>query len=198
MDVVLVEPGNKKDWDEFVQQSRGVIAWHAYHWADFLAKHCGAEFYPLAVYDGPRICGILPLYRIRTLRSGEALISIPHFVAGGIVAERPDVQQALLDRAIEISKQLKISRIALKQYKLKLSGPLSTDENYYNRELELSPDLDQVWQRISQTNRDKVLESQAFNLELEYPSADTSSFFRLLLYDQHAAGVPCVSKSWVS
>jgi hypothetical protein len=198
MDVVLVEPGSKRAWDEFVQQSRGVIAWHAYHWADFLAKHCGAEFYPLAVYDGPRICGILPLYRIRTLRSGEALISIPHFVAGGIVAERPDVQQALLDRAIEISKQLKISRIALKQYKLKLSGPLSTDENYYNRELELSPDLDQVWQRISQTNRDKVLESQAFNLELEYPSADTSSFFRLLLYDQHAAGVPCVSKSWVS
>jgi hypothetical protein len=197
MDAVLVEPRNKRDWDEFVQESAGVIAWHAYHWADFLAKHCGAEFYPLAVYDGPKIRGILPLYRIRTLRSGEALISIPHFVAGGIVAESSDVQRALLDRTIEISKQLKISHITLKQYKLKLSGPLCTDENYYNRELEMSPDIDQVWRSIPETNRAKVEEARKYDLKLEYPSTDVATFYRFLLRDQHAAGVPCVSKSWV-
>lgn len=197
MDVVLVDPVNKKDWDEFVQESQGVIAWHAYHWADILAKHYGADFYPLAVYDGQKISGILPLYRVRTLRSGEALISIPHFVAGGIVAENPDVQRALLDRAIEISKQLKISRITLKQYKLKLSGPLSTDENYYNRELEMSRDIDQIWRSITETNRAKVDEARKYDLRLEYPSMDVSTFYRFLLHDQHAAGVPCVSKSWV-
>jgi hypothetical protein len=197
MDVVLVEAGNKRDWDEFVRESRGVIAWHAYHWADLLAKHYGAEFLPLAVYDGPRICGILPLYRIRTLRSGEALISIPHFVAGGIAAENPDVQRALLDKVIEISKRLKISQITLKQYKLKLSGPLSTDENYYNRELEISPDINQVWSRITETNRAKVDEARKYDLKLEYPSTDVSTFYRFLLHDQHAAGVPCVSRSWI-
>ena len=82
MDVVLVEKRNQGDWDRFVQESPGVIAWHHYRWADILARHYGTEFYPLAVYDGASICGILPLYRIKTLRSGEALISIPHFVAG--------------------------------------------------------------------------------------------------------------------
>jgi hypothetical protein len=198
MDVVVVEKQNQSDWDRFVQESPGVIAWHSYRWADVLAQHYGTEFYPLAVYDGSGICGILPLYRIKTLRSGEALISIPHFVAGGIVAEREDVRRALLDKAIAMGKQLNIKRLAFRQYKVKLAGPLNTDENYYNRELELSPDLDKVWQSISQTNREKILESQAFNLELEYPSADTASFFQLLLHDQHAAGVPCVSKSWVT
>lgn len=197
MDVVLVEPKNKKDWDEFVQESTGVIAWHAYHWADLLAKHYGTQFYPLAVYDGPKIIGILPLYRIRTLRSGDALISIPHFVAGGVVAEKPEVQRALLDRAIEISKQLKLPKITFKQYKLKLNGPLNTDENYYNRELELSSDLDQMWHEISETNRTKVEEASKYDLKMEYPSTDVSTFFRFLLHDQHAAGVPCVSKSWV-
>ncbi len=197
MDAVLVEASNKRDWDEFVQESPGVIAWHAYQWAEFLAKHCGTEFYPLAVYDGPKICGILPLYRIRTLRSGEALISIPHFVAGGVVAESPDVQQALLQRAIEISKQLGISHITLKQYKLKLTGPVSTDENYYNRELELSPDIDMVWRSLSEINRAKIDEARKYDLKLEYPSTDVSTFYGLLLRDQHAAGVPCVSNSWV-
>ncbi len=198
MDVAVVKKRNQGDWDRFVQESPGVIAWHQYRWADILAQHYGTEFYPLAVYDGVRICGILPLYRIKTLRSGEALISIPHFVAGGIVAEQEDVRRALLDKAVAMAKQLNIKRLAFRQYKVKLAGPLSTDENYYNRELELSPDLDKVWKSISQTNREKILESQAYNLELDYPSADTSSFFRLLLHDQHAAGVPCVSKAWVT
>ena len=81
MDVVLVKRQDHSDWDRFVAESSGVIAWHHYRWADILAEHYGTQFYPLAVYDGPRICGILPLYRIKTLRTGEALISIPHFVA---------------------------------------------------------------------------------------------------------------------
>ena len=197
MSVVLVEEKNRRDWDLFVQESPGVIAWHSYSWADVLAKYYGARFYPLAIYDGPKICGILPLYRIKTLRTGEALISIPHFVAGGVVAADEDVRQSLLKRAIDLAKQLNIVKLAFRQYKVKLSGPLRTDENYYNRELELSPDLDLVWQRISTGNREKIQESRSLDLELEYPSHDTASFFRLLLHDQHAAGVPCVAKSWV-
>jgi hypothetical protein len=197
MNVVLVERKNKADWDRFVHESPGVIAWHGYDWSRVLSEHYGTEFYPLAVYDGTTICGILPLYRIRTFRSGEALISIPHFVAGGIVADQEAVQQALLDKAIEIARKLKIAQITFKQYKLKLHGPLRTDENYYNRELEVSPDIDRVWQSITEANRAKVEGARKYDLKLEYPSQDVSTFYRFLLNDQHAAGVPCVSKSWV-
>src|SRR5216683_3398149 len=196
MDVVLVEKKNRRDWDVFVQESPGVIAWHSYSWEEVLQQYYGTEFYPLAVYDGPKICGILPLYRIKTLR-GEALLSIPHFVAGGIVASDEDVRHALLKKAIDFANQLKIQKLVFRQYKVKLSGPLRTDDNYYNRELALSPDLDLVWDRISTANRERIEESRRFNLELEYPSRDTAGFFRLLLHDQHAAGVPCVSESWV-
>ena len=198
MDVVVVPKENERDWEQFVQESPGVIAWHSYRWADVLARYHRAEFYPLAIYDGPKICGILPIYRVKTLRSGEALISVPYFVAGGIVAEREDVRRALLQKAIDMAKQLKIKKLALRQYKVKLSGPLTTDDNYYNRELELCPNPDRVWKRITETNRQKIAESQSFNLDFDYPSADTSRFFRLLLHDQHAAGVPCVSKRWVT
>ena len=198
MDVVLVEQKNRKDWDQFVDESPGVIAWHGYRWADILAKHYGAEFYPFAVYDGSKICGILPLYRIHTFSSGDALISIPHFVAGGIVAEREEVQKALLNKAIALSKELNIPKITLKQYRLKLQGPLVTDENYYNCELTLSQDIDCVWRSISEKNRQKIQEARQSDAKLEYPSTDVAAFYRLLLRDQHAAGVPCVSQAWVN
>jgi hypothetical protein len=194
--VVLVSEKNKSDWDRFVQESAGVIAWHSYEWADVLRRHHGAEFYPLAVYDGARICGILPLYRTRTLR-GQALISVPYFVAGGIAAAEPEVQQALLKKAIEISQRLKIAHITFKQYKLRLDGPLRTDENYYNRELTLSPDITQIWQNISPLNQSKIEESRNHMTVFEYPSSNVSSFFKLLLHEQHAAGVPCEGKAWI-
>ena len=194
--VVLVEGKNKSDWDRFVQESPGVIAWHGYEWSDILKRHHGAEFYPLATYDGPRICGILPLYRIRTLR-GEALISVPYFVAGGIVAAESEVQQALLKKAIEMSQRLKIAHITFKQYKARLDGPLLTDDHYYNRELTLSPDINQIWQSISPFNQSKIEESRKYDPDFEYPSSNVWGFYKLLLHDQHAAGVPCASKTWV-
>jgi len=195
-DVVLVDRKNKPGWDHYVHEASGVIAWHGYDWCHLLQHHHGAEFYPLAVYDGPRICGILPLYRLRLFRK-DALISVPYFVAGGIAAGDQAVQQALLNKAIEISNQLHIPTITFKQYKLKLEGTLLTDENYYNRELELEPDLDRVWQRITERNRTKIKEAQQYSSEWDYPSSDVTSFYRLLLHDQHASGVPCVSRKWV-
>ena len=195
-DTVIVAPQYKADWDQYIRNAAGVIAWHSYEWCDLLRRYYGAEFYPIAVYDGPRICGILPLYRLRLFRK-EILISVPYFVAGGIAAESTDVQQALLDRAIEISRELRISTITLKQYKLKLAGTLLTDENYYNRELIICADLNDVWNNVSELNRSKILESDQYPSELEFPSANVSLFHRFLLNDQHSAGVPCVSKRWI-
>jgi hypothetical protein len=197
MDVALVDAKNKADWNRFVQESPRVIAWHSYDYSDLLGRYYGTQFFPFAVYDGPRILGILPLYRIKTFRSGEALMSVPYFVAGGIIAERDDVQRALLDRAIALGKELNIGKVTLKQYKYKVEGPLNTDDSYYNRELSVTPDIEQIRASITPENLAKVDESARYDLKLEYPSRDVNTFYRFLLRDQHAAGVPCVSRPWV-
>ncbi|HLG59288.1 MAG TPA: hypothetical protein VI485_28375 [Vicinamibacterales bacterium] len=197
MDVAIVEPKNRGDWDRFVRDSPRVIAWHSYEYSDLLGRYYGTRFYPFAVYDGPNVIGILPLYRIKTLRAGDALMSVPHFVAGGIIAEQAAVQRALLDKAIALGTSLGISRLTLKQYKYKVDGPLSTDESYYNRELTVSPDIDQIRASITDANRAKIDESARVDTTLDYPSQDVETFYRFLLRDQHAAGVPCVSGAWV-
>lgn len=197
MNVTLVEESHKTDWDRFVENSPGVIAWHSHQYSELLARHHRTKFLPLAVYDGARIVGILPLYHTRTLRSGDALISVPFFVAGGIVADEPAVRTILLARALDLAKELKIGRLVLKQYKVKIDGPLSTDDGYYNRELDISRNLDEVWQSLAPINREKIEESSKLDLALEYPSDNVALFFEFLFRDQHAAGVPCVSKAWV-
>lgn len=195
-DAVILDGKYKSDWDKFVQQASGVIAWHGYDWCKLLKKHHDTDFYPIAVYNGSQISGILPLYRVRLWR-GPALISVPYFVAGGVAAEETWVQEALVKKAIDLSRQLQIGTITFKQYKTKLSGPLLSDDNYYNRELTLSDDIDDIWRQISAENQARIEESDRHATDFIYPSSDVSSFYRLLLHDQHAEGVPCVGARWI-
>ena len=63
------------------------ISWHVYDWHLVLRKYYDLQFFPIVACDGVRIHGVLPLYLVRTFRSGTGLVSIPYFVAGGIVAD---------------------------------------------------------------------------------------------------------------
>lgn len=197
MRVLLIDHNKQQMWNQFVQTNPNVIAWHSYEYSDVLKKHYHLTFFPLAAYDGGAICGILPLYLVRTFRTGRSLISVPYFVAGGIVATNAEAQRLLFGKAIELAHQTRAGSIALRQYKEKVEGDLITDDGYYNRELALSRDLDAVWKSIGETNQMKTKEAQKYETVLEYPSEDLQTFYKLLLSDQHALGVPCVSKSWI-
>ena len=70
MQAVIIEEKNKADWDRFVDASPNVISWHIYDWYKVPAAYYGLDYYPLAVYDGGEVRGILPLYKAQTLRTG--------------------------------------------------------------------------------------------------------------------------------
>lgn len=197
METRIVDEKDKADWDQFVKECPNVISWHRYDWCLILQKYYNLSFYPLAVYDGPNIRGILPLYHVKTVLSGNALISLPYVVAGGIVADTESVQRNLLNKAIELSKRNNSNRIILKQYKIKIKGNLATDESYYNRELRLSSTIEDIWGKISDVNKVKIQESEKCNPVLEYPSQDICQFYELLFTHNHTVGLPCESRRWI-
>ena len=197
MRVEILDDTRKADWDQFVDTSPNVIAWHSYYYAQVLKKMYNLPFFPVAAYEGDSVCGILPLYLTDTLRRGKVLMSVPYFVAGGIAAMNDEAEQVLLRKATELAKETNAAHIALRQYKKKIPGELRTDEGYYNRELALSPDLDEIWKGISDVNKGRIEDAKKYETVLEYPSQDLATFYGFLLRDQHGLGLPCVSKRWV-
>jgi hypothetical protein len=197
MKAVIIGEKDKTDWENFVYENPNTIAWQSHEWSDVLKRHYRFVFFPIAAYRGNDICGILPLYHIKTRLSGDSLISVPYAVAGGITANDPDVRTALLEKAIEISKKHGSCPITLKQYKLKIDGDLALDDNYYNRELELSTDVTEVWRQFSEKNKEAIRQTEGLNFVMEYPSTELERFYDLLLKDLRAKGVPCVSKRWI-
>ena len=197
MEAVIIDPSKRGEWEEYLLENEKSIAWQSFDWSEVLARHYRVEFFPIAAVDSGRISGVLPLYRIKTLLSGEILTSVPHAVAGGIVADNEEASRILLGRAIELSRKFNSCRIVLKQYKHRIDGDLHTDDHYYNRELGLSGDVQHVLDGMQPGNRDAILRTEKYPLVLEHPSDDLNGFHRMLLEHLHVRGIPCVSRGWI-
>jgi hypothetical protein len=197
MRVEVIDGAKRADWDRFVDESPHVIAWHSYYYCDVLEQMYHLRFYPLAAYEGGTVVGILPLYLSETLRRGRLLVSVPYFVAGGIVAVGEEAEQALLERGMALAREVKATQVVLRQYKRRIPGDLATDDGYYNRELAVGGSLDDVHRQLSDTNRARIEEAEGHGTVLEYPSREVDTYYEFLLRDQHGLGIPCPSRKWV-
>lgn len=193
----IIDESRKAEWDDFVLNCPGAISWHVYDWSNVLRDYYGLAFFPIAVGNGSRLRGVLPLYRVRTLRSGMALISIPYVVAGGIIAEDEHAQRLLLERAIDLSSEMGSIPITLKQYGKPIPGDLKTDAGFYNRELDLSVGVERLWDGLADVNKERIGGTRHEKLSVEAPSDDLAAFYRTLSHHQRNCGVPTPSQRWV-
>ena len=197
MEAVIVTQKKKADWNEFVYNHPDTISWHIYEFHRVIESVYATTYYPLAVYQGDRICGILPLYHVRTLRTKDLLISCPYVVAGGIIADNDEARKLLLDKAISLSKEHNSCQIILKQYKIKNDLDLLTDDNFYNRELNLKQSEEELWSGLAERNQKMIQEAEEYDLVFEYPSNDVQGFYDVVFSQHHAKGIPCPSRKWI-
>ena len=194
---IIIDDSRKASWDHFVMRHPDAIAWHVYDWWKVLHGYYGLEYFPIAAMDGAEVRGILPLYRVRTFRSGTALISIPYVVAGGIVADDAEAEHLLLEEALRLSRSMGDAPVTLKQYRHRVAGDLHTDQGFYNLELAIGDGLENVWNNLSEENRESLGGTEAEQFQLDYPAADVPGFCRALSRHQHAGGVPSPSRRWI-
>src|SRR5204863_5440580 len=84
-------------WDEFVLSQPGGSFFHLTGWMRVIAKTFG--FKPRYFYAerDNKITAIVPLFSVSSWIAGEALISTPFAVYGGICVEYKKSEQALLE-----------------------------------------------------------------------------------------------------
>jgi hypothetical protein len=197
MEAVIIDERLRNDWEQYVEKNLLTIAWHSYDWSTLVKKHYNVKFLPIVALDQDQIRGILPLYRVKTKFGKESLISVPYAVAGGIVADNKEAESILLKKAIELYETYKCDNITLKQYKSNIQGDLKVDDSFYNRELNLTVSLKDLWRGLADINKEKIESASSQALSVDYPSNDIKSFYRLLLRYHHQMGIPCVSRKWI-
>jgi FemAB-related protein (PEP-CTERM system-associated) len=74
----------------------------------------GHKPYYLAAVENGTIFGILPLFGVQTRLFGCSLVSVPFFTYGGILTDRSDVQDELLEKAIELAGEINAKQVELR------------------------------------------------------------------------------------
>jgi hypothetical protein len=197
MHTEIINAAKRKDWEQYIYDNPYSIAWQSYDWSIVLRRHYQIEFYPIATYDNSKICGVLPLYHLSTMRGKEQLMSVPYAVAGGIVADHDQAAQMLLERARVLSGEYNSCLVTFKQYKKKIPGLIRADDNFYNKELDITINADELWRGIEERNKQMVEDAGKYDLKLECPSIDVRGFHKLLLRHHKNRGIPCVGEKWI-
>jgi FemAB-related protein (PEP-CTERM system-associated) len=101
-------------WDAFVAGCGRATFFHRSGWQRLIDDVFRHRTYFLYAERSARIEGVLPLARVRSLLFGDALVSLPFAVYGGVAADTPEAATALEDEAQALARRLGVDHLELR------------------------------------------------------------------------------------
>ena len=119
------------DWDAFVNHCPGSTFFHRAGWREVIERAFGHRTHFLYAERDGRIEGVLPLAHVRSRLFGNALISCPFCVYGGIAASSADAVTALQREAQNLARELGVDYLEFRN--LEASNPDWEHKDLYVR-----------------------------------------------------------------
>jgi len=156
---VNIRPATEQDaqkWDAYVLAHPHGTFSHRYGWKRIVESTYGHAGHYLMAEEGGQIRGVFPLGQVRHLLFGHSLISVPFCVAGGVLADSPDIQRQLEDAAVVLAQDLGVDHLEVRNEAPQRDDWLRKDGLYVGFRRELSEDHDANMQAIPRKQRAMV------------------------------------------
>jgi FemAB-related protein (PEP-CTERM system-associated) len=195
-EIKQLSDGTYAAWDRFVDGSAKATFFHRSGWLNVLRESFGHRPYYFQVEQDGRICGILPLFHIRSWLFGNRLTSTPFCVAGHPVSDSPSVDELLDQKAIELLHTLGADYIEYRDTDQDRIG-WSTRRKLYATFLgRLEVDHDRQLQRIPRKQR-AVLRKALSTKKLSWTvDKDAGDLYDLYALSVRNLGTPVFPKSY--
>ena len=112
-----LDPGAADQWDAFVLSHERTSVYHLIAWRDLIERVFGHDTHYLCARNdsSDRLSGVLPLVHLRSRLFGDYMVSLPYFNYGGAVADRPEVERALMEAACALAADAGVSHIEFRE-----------------------------------------------------------------------------------
>jgi len=181
-------------WDAFVSICPEATFFHRVGWQAVISDVFRHRTYFLYAERAGVIEGILPLAHVKSLLFGNALISLPFAVYGGVAAIGVDAASALELEAQNIAKQLGVDHLELRNREPR-HPEWPTQDIYVSFRKTLAPDVDANLQAIPRKQRAMVRKGIKNGLCSEIDKT-TDRFFPLYADNVHRHGTPAMPKRY--
>ncbi len=196
--VVLTEVQERApaDWNRFVAAHARASVYHRVQWLELVREVFKLQIFFIVAREGEEIVGILPLVRQRSRVFGDFLTSIPFFNYGGPLFRDQDAHAALLERASELARTLKVNHV-----ELRTQIPVAQDWERREDKVTLLRELPSTVSELSKQLGSK-LRSQIKRAERERPVVRKGSlelldaFYCVFSRNMRDLGTPVYSKEF--
>ena len=181
-------------WDAFVAGCNGATFFHRSGWRQVIGEVFRHRTHFLYAQRAGRIEGVLPLAHVRSFLFGNALVSLPFAVYGGVVAETTEAATALENEAQALGERLGVDRLELRNVAAR-HPDWPTQDLYVRFRKEILPDADANMLAIPRKQRAMVRKGIKAALRSEI-DAPPDRFFALYADNVHRHGTPALPKRY--
>ena len=197
---VTIEPlndANGAEWDSFVRTCNDASFFHLTGWIAAIKEVYGHRPHCLLARSNGRVVGVLPLVHMRSILFGNALISSPFCVYGGVAATDPEAAERLSKEAKALGCDLGVSYVELRQRAALLTDLPTRSNLYATFRRAIGPDQDAMLKAIPRKKRADVRKGLQGRLRVEITD-DISVFFRIYANSVHRLGTPVLPSRFFS
>jgi FemAB-related protein (PEP-CTERM system-associated) len=181
--------GHAAEWDAFVRASQWGSPFHLTAWKRAVETAFGHRAcYRMAV-RGSGVEGVLPLFEVRGLLGGRALVSVPYGVYGGICAESPEAREALLAEATGLAKRVGARYVELR-HRAGQAMDLPTKSLYVTFGRPISASEEANLEDIPRKQRRMTRQGAKFGLRSELGMQHLDAFYEVYAASVHHLGSP--------
>lgn len=181
-------------WDAFVQASPQATFFHRAGWQSVVRDVFKHDTYFLYTESGGNISGVLPLAHVKTWLFGNALVSLPFAVYGGIVANDAQAGVALEREAQNIAKRLGVAHLELRNVR-PMHADWPAQNLYVTFRKPLDPDEDANMMAIPRKQRAMVRKGAKNGLKSTV-DLGVDRFFMLYADNMRRHGTPAMPRKY--
>jgi len=194
--ITLLTDDRRESWDKYVEQHPKGTFFHLTGWKTVLEKAYGHDMCYLLAQDNQKIVGILPLGHLTSRLFGNALISNPFCVYGGVLADNEDVRIGLETAAEKEAVKRNVDYLEIRNVN-KTRDDWPTKNLYVTFRKEIDPDPEVNLNAIPRRQRRMVRQGIKANLVSEIED-EIDNFYRIYSTSVRNHGTPVFAKKYFS
>ena len=183
---------------EFVRTSAPLVPLSKHPaWLDVLRVGMNHEVYAIEAIAAGRTFGFLPLAFVSSFLFGRFLVSLPYLNTNGVIADSPDVQTQLVDRAVILADELDVSYLELR-HETPLDHPDLTAEltTKVHMRLDLPRTSEKLWKNLDAKVRNQVRKGEKPGFAVLWGGHDLlPGFYEVLSENMRDLGTPVYGRS---
>lgn len=196
----FVEQVDPLRWDEFVYTQGEATFFHLWKWRDVLYRSFGYRPAYLTVEDRGTLCGILPLFLVRSLLFGKSAVTIPLGVYGGPIATCAEVETVLIQKAKQVARSHGAKYLEIRGNPYRINVPAfvcsAPNENFKQKDLYVTfiagidPDVAVNLSRIPRKQRRMLRQGEKHGLKFSHDNRRIQEFYNVYAASVRNLGTP--------